>query len=93
MSAQAISENTALAERAARYSKLTLELEPELGRCRMSVRDVLSLAPGSLIRLSRPVGSRLDVFVAGAPFASGELVALGSSYAVRIADFHNPNKD
>ncbi len=25
--------------------------------------------------------------------ASGELVAMGPSYALRIADFHNPNKD
>jgi flagellar motor switch protein FliN/FliY len=50
----------------------------------MSVREILSLAPGSLIRLSRSVGSPVDLYVGGTRFSSGEIVKAGDSMAVRI---------
>lgn len=72
------------AENLARFATLTLPVESELGRCTMSVREILSLAPGSLIRLSRSVGSPVDLYVGGARFSSGEIVKAGGSRAVRI---------
>ncbi len=42
--------------KSSRFAKLSLPVESELGRCSMSVREVLSLAPGSLIRLPAPWG-------------------------------------
>lgn len=51
----------------------------------MPVREILSLAPGSLIRLSRKVGSKVDVYVGGALFGSAEIVRTDGSTALRIA--------
>jgi flagellar motor switch/type III secretory pathway protein FliN len=53
----------------------------------MSVREILNLAPGSVIKLSRPVASAVDLFVGGAPFGSGELVRVRDSLAIRITGF------
>ncbi len=73
------------AENLERFATLSLPVESELGRCTMSVRQVLSLGPGSLIRLSRAVGSPVDLYVGGVRFSSGEIVKTGDSLAVRIA--------
>jgi flagellar motor switch protein FliN/FliY len=80
------------AEKAARYSSLPLPVESELGRCNMSVREILSLAPGSLIKLG-PVGSRVELYVGGAPFGAGEVIRVGGSLAVRITAFASENRD
>jgi flagellar motor switch protein FliN/FliY len=72
-------------ENLARFATVSLPVEAELGRCSMSVREILSLAPGSLIRLSRSVGSPVDLYVGGVRFSSGEIVKAGDSMAVRIA--------
>jgi flagellar motor switch/type III secretory pathway protein FliN len=85
----------AIAQQAARYARLPLALEPKLGECTMPLGEVAGLAPGSVLRLSRPLGSEIDVHVAGAPFGSAELVRVGGTLAVRFASFrageHDPN--
>lgn len=77
-----------LNEQIAHYGKLPLPLEPELGRCRLTVAEILALAPGSLIKLTRPLGDKIDVNVAGVRFGSGELVRMGGTLSVRITGFH-----
>ena len=77
-----------LNEQIAHYGKLPLPLEPELGRCRLTVAEILALAPGSLIKLTRPLGDKIDVNVAGVRFGSGELVRMGGALSVRITGFH-----
>ncbi|MBZ5636884.1 MAG: FliM/FliN family flagellar motor switch protein [Acidobacteriia bacterium] len=76
-------------EQIARYGKLPLPFQPELGRCSLTVGEILALAPGSLIKLSRPLGEKIDVKVAGVRFGSGELVRVGGVLSVRLAGFHN----
>jgi flagellar motor switch protein FliN/FliY len=73
------------AEHVARYSMLSLPVESELGRCMLSVREILALAPGSLIKLSSPVGSPVDLYAGGARLGSGEVIKTGKSLAVRVA--------
>ena len=74
-------------EQVARYAEVPLPVESELGQCTMSVREILSLAPGSVVKLSRPLASKVDLLVGGALFGSGELVRVGNSIAVRITSF------
>ena len=81
------------AEKVARFAKVTLPLEPELGRCMMPVREILSLAPGSVIKLSRPVGSNVDVRVGGTPLGQAELLRVGGALSVRLTSFHKKEKD
>jgi len=77
----------------AHYGKLPLPLEPELGRCSLTVGEILALAPGSLIKLSRPVGEKIDINVAGVRFGSGELIRMGGVLSLRIAGFHTVQAD
>lgn len=82
-----------LNEQMAHYGKLPLPLEPELGRCSLTVGEILALAPGSLIKLSRPLGEKIDINVAGVRFGSGELVRMGGVLSVRVAGFHTPSAE
>ena len=77
-----------LQEQIAHYGKLPLPLVPELGRCSLTVGEILALAPGSLIKLSTPLGEKIDINVAGVRFGSGELVRMGGVLSVRLAGFH-----
>jgi flagellar motor switch/type III secretory pathway protein FliN len=82
-----------LQEQIARYGKLPLQLQPELGRCSLTVGEILALAPGSLIKLSRPVGEKIDIHVAGVRFGSGELIRMGGVLSLRVAGFHTADRE
>ena len=82
-----------LDEQIAHYGKLPLSLQPELGQCSLTVGEILALAPGSLIKLSRPLGQKIDINVAGARFGSGELIRMGGVLSVRISGFHKVNAE
>ena len=63
----------------------------ELGRCRMSLRDVLSVTPGTVIDLDRPVGAPIDLLVNGTLIARGEVVVIDDEFAIRISEIvHEP---
>jgi flagellar motor switch protein FliN len=61
-------------------------LTAELGRTRMLVRDVLALAPGSVVELDRPAGAPVDVLVNGTLIARGEVVVIDEEFGIRILE-------
>ena len=58
----------------------------ELGRTRMLVRDILDLAPGSVIELDRAAGAPVDVLVNGTLIARGEVVVIDEEFGIRITE-------
>ena len=50
---------------------------PSWGSAALTVGEILALAPGSVIKLSRPLGEKIDINVAGVRFGSGELITNG----------------
>ncbi len=58
----------------------------ELGRRRMSVRDLLSLTPGAVIELDRAADSPVDVLVNGTLIARGEVVVIDEEFGIRISE-------
>ena len=58
----------------------------ELGRVRMSVRQLLSLSSGSIVELSKLAGESLDVLVNGTPVARGEAVTVKEKFGVRLTE-------
>jgi flagellar motor switch protein FliN/FliY len=58
----------------------------ELGRTRMTVHDLLSLAPGAVVELDRAAGSPVDVLVNGTLIARGEVVVIDEEYGIRISE-------
>lgn len=63
-----------------------LAVTAELGRTRMSVRDLLSLAPGSVVELDRAAGAPIDVLVNGTLIARGEVVVIDEEFGIRITE-------
>jgi flagellar motor switch protein FliN len=67
-----------------RINSVEMALTVEIGRTRMSVRDVLALEPGAVIELDRSAGSPADILLNGRLIAHGEIVVVDQDYAVRI---------
>lgn len=55
-----------------------------LGAARMTVLDVLSLRPGSIIRLDSLAGQSVDMRVNNVTIAGGEVIVIDDQYAVRV---------
>jgi flagellar motor switch protein FliN/FliY len=58
----------------------------EVGRARITIRDLLQLAPGSIVQLERPAGDALDVYVNNRLVAHGEVVMVNDRYGVRFTE-------
>jgi flagellar motor switch protein FliN/FliY len=63
-----------------------MEVTAELGRTRMSVRELLSLAPGAVIELDRAAGGPADLLVNGRLIARGEVVVIDENFGIRITE-------
>ena len=65
---------------------VAVTLALEVGRSRMSVRDLLQLAPGAVVELDRLAGEPLDVLVNGVRIARGEVVVVNEKFGIRLTD-------
>jgi len=61
-----------------------LQVTVELGRTRMTIRDLLRLREGSVVELSTPVGEPLEILINQKPIAKGEVVVVNDRYGIRI---------
>jgi flagellar motor switch protein FliN/FliY len=68
-----------------------MEVTAELGRTRMNVRDLLSLAPGVVIELDRLAGGPADLLVNGRLIARGEVVVIDENFGIRITEIVTPS--
>ena len=62
----------------------------EVGRSRVSIRNLLQLNQGSVIELERAAGEPLDVFVNGTLVAHGEVVVINEKFGIRLTDVISP---
>jgi flagellar motor switch protein FliN/FliY len=65
---------------------VSVTLALEVGRARMSVRELLQLAPGAIVELDRTAGEPLDVLVNGVRIARGEVVVINDKFGIRLTD-------
>lgn len=63
-----------------------LEVSVELGRTRMTIQELLSLSPGSVVELDKVAGEPLDIVVNGRLVARGEAVVVNDKFGIRITD-------
>lgn len=68
-----------------------MEVTVELGRTRMTVRELLSLSPGAVVELDRAAGSPADLLVNGTLIARGEVVVVDEDFGIRITEIVGPN--
>ncbi|GLQ93752.1 flagellar motor switch protein FliN [Dyella acidisoli] len=65
-------------------------LAMEVGRTRISIRNLLQLNQGSVVELDRAAGEPLDVFVNGTLVAHGEVVVINEKFGIRLTDVISP---
>src|SRR5208283_1443591 len=65
---------------------VAVTLALEVGRARMSVRDLLQLTPGAVVELDRLAGEPLDVLVNGVRIARGEVVVVNEKFGIRLIE-------
>jgi flagellar motor switch protein FliN/FliY len=70
---------------------VSMEVTVELGRTRMSVRELLALAPGDVLELDRAAGSPADLLVNGRLIARGEVVVVDEDFALRVTEIVAPS--
>ena len=70
------------------FADVPLQIEAELDRTIMKVRDILNLSEGKVLRMSRSAGENIDILVGGSLVGFGEIVVLEDVMGVRITDFN-----
>lgn len=70
-----------------------MDVTVELGRTSMTVHDLLSLSPGSVVELDRAAGSPADILVNGQLIARGEVVVVDEDYAIRVTEIVTPGTE
>ncbi|MCM0605711.1 MAG: flagellar motor switch protein FliN [Xanthomonadaceae bacterium] len=69
---------------------IPLKVTVELGRTKMNIRDILQLAQGSVVELSKFAGEPLEVFVNEKLIARGEVVVVNEKFGIRLTDIISP---
>jgi flagellar motor switch protein FliN/FliY len=70
---------------------IPVTLSIELGRTRMSLKELLELEQGAVIELDRMVDEPMDVLVNGTLVAHGEVVVIDDTFGVRLTDVAGPD--
>ncbi len=70
--------------------EIPVTLSVEIGRTRMSIRNLLQLNQGSVVELDRLAGEPMDVLVNGTLVAHGEVVVVNDKFGIRMTDVVSP---
>jgi flagellar motor switch protein FliN/FliY len=69
------------------FADVSVNVDVELDRRFMTVRDVLRLDVNSVLKMNRSAGENLDIRMGGTPIGCGEIVISETTTGVRITDF------
>jgi flagellar motor switch protein FliN/FliY len=69
-----------------------LPIAIELGRTKMSIADILSLGPGSVVELNKLAGEPVDLLVNQRVVARGEVVVVDENFGLRITQLMTPEE-
>ncbi len=65
---------------------IPVTISMEVGRSKISIRNLLQLNQGSVVELDRVAGESLDVLVNGTLIAHGEVVVVNDKFGIRLTD-------
>lgn len=71
---------------------IPVTLTVELGRTKISIRNLLQLAHGSVVELDGLAGEPMDVLVNGTLIAQGEVVVVNEKFGIRLTDIITPQE-
>ena len=59
----------------------------QLGSCELPMREVLALAPGTILQLAQKANEPVSLHVNQKLVARGEVVLVGDNFVIRITEF------
>ena len=71
---------------------IPVSLTVELGRTKISIRNLLQLAHGSVVELEGLAGEPMDVLINGTLIAQGEVVVVNEKFGIRLTDIITPQE-
>ena len=71
---------------------IPVKLTVELGRTKMTIKELLRLSQGSVVSLDGLAGEPLDVLVNGTLIAHGEVVVVNEKFGIRLTDVISPSE-
>jgi flagellar motor switch protein FliN/FliY len=71
---------------------IPVALTVELGRTKISIRNLLQLAHGSVVELDGMAGEPMDVLINGTLVAQGEVVVVNDKFGIRLTDIITPQE-
>lgn len=71
---------------------IPVRLTVELGRTKISIRNLLQLAHGSVVELDGLAGEPMDVLINGTLIAQGEVVVVNDKFGIRLTDIVTPQE-
>jgi flagellar motor switch protein FliN len=69
---------------------IPIQLTVELGRTKISIKNLLQLSQGSVVELNAMAGDPLDILVNGTLVAQGEAVMVDDRLGIRLTDVITP---
>ena len=76
----------------ARVLDVPVQLTAELGRARITIKNLLQLSHGSIVELDGLAGEPMDVFINGYLIAQGEVVVVNDKFGIRLTDIITPSE-
>lgn len=70
---------------------IPVQLSVELGRTRLTIKNILQLGQGSVVELDGLAGEPMDIYVNGYLIAQGEVVVVEEKYGIRVTDIITPS--
>ena len=83
------SHNAQLRELASLHD-IPMQVSIEIGRIKFRVRDLIKLAPNSILELKKPAGEPLDICINGHHVARGEVMVVEQTSGIRIIEVFKP---
>ncbi|CNI16194.1 flagellar motor switch protein FliN [Yersinia massiliensis] len=71
---------------------IPVNMTVELGRTKMTIKELLNLSQGSIVSLDGLAGEPLDILINGYLIAQGEVVVISDKFGVRITDIITPSE-
>ncbi|MDR1995070.1 MAG: flagellar motor switch protein FliN [Azonexus sp.] len=71
---------------------IPVQITVELGRTKITIKNLLQLAHGSVVELDAMAGEPMDVLVNGTLIAQGEVVVVNDKFGIRLTDIITPSE-
>ncbi len=71
---------------------IPVKLSVELGRTRITIKQLLELAQGSVLALDGLAGEPMDILINSYLIAQGEVVVVDDRYGIRITEIITPSE-